>query len=117
MYIRWENEKRNKGERDYHLEGKTTEEIEQLGYLHPKFRYQLWITTLDQYFVGHYGTPPTFDICNKSINYRRHRHQMLLILRMDFFSPVRALALEIFQQKATGAARKTRNHKICHTYK
>jgi len=41
MYIRWENEKRNKGERDYRLEGKTTEEIEQLGYLHPKFRYQL----------------------------------------------------------------------------
>ncbi|KAF9565867.1 MFS general substrate transporter [Agrocybe pediades] len=41
LYIRWENRKRDNGERDYRLEGKTSKEIEQLGYLHPKFRYQL----------------------------------------------------------------------------
>ncbi|KAL0954013.1 hypothetical protein HGRIS_005169 [Hohenbuehelia grisea] len=39
MYIRWENGKRERGERDYRLLNKT-EEIEQLGYLHPHFRYQ-----------------------------------------------------------------------------
>ncbi|EJD00698.1 MFS general substrate transporter [Fomitiporia mediterranea MF3/22] len=41
MYIRFENAKRARGERDYRLEGKSTEEIEQLGYLHPRFRYQM----------------------------------------------------------------------------
>lgn len=41
LYIRWENGKRDRGERDYRLEGKTLDEISQLGYLHPKFRYQL----------------------------------------------------------------------------
>ncbi|KAF8216668.1 MFS general substrate transporter [Mycena galopus ATCC 62051] len=41
LYIRWENAKRNRGERDYRLEGKTAKELEELGYLHPRFRYQL----------------------------------------------------------------------------
>ncbi|KAK0202526.1 MFS general substrate transporter [Desarmillaria ectypa] len=41
LYIRWENARRERGERDYRLEGKNTKEIEQLGYLHPKFRYQV----------------------------------------------------------------------------
>ncbi|PFH48634.1 hypothetical protein AMATHDRAFT_81690 [Amanita thiersii Skay4041] len=41
LYILWENRKRERGERDYRLEGKTEEEIKQLGYLHPRFRYQL----------------------------------------------------------------------------
>ncbi|KAF8197016.1 MFS general substrate transporter [Pholiota molesta] len=40
MYLRWENGKRERGERDYRLAGKTEEEIRDLGYLHPKFRYQ-----------------------------------------------------------------------------
>ncbi|KAK0466946.1 MFS general substrate transporter [Desarmillaria tabescens] len=41
LYIRWENAKRERGERDYRLEGKSAEEIEQLGYLDPRFRYQV----------------------------------------------------------------------------
>ncbi|KAF9484537.1 MFS general substrate transporter [Pholiota conissans] len=41
FYLRWENAKRERGERDYRLEGKTEEEIRDLGYLHPKFRYQV----------------------------------------------------------------------------
>ncbi|KAF8809516.1 MFS general substrate transporter [Phlegmacium glaucopus] len=41
LYVRWENRKRDRGERDYRLEGKTSDDISQLGYLHPKFRYQL----------------------------------------------------------------------------
>ncbi|KAJ7917548.1 MFS general substrate transporter [Mycena leptocephala] len=41
MYIRWENAKRNRGERDHRLDGKTAKELEGLGYLHPHFRYQL----------------------------------------------------------------------------
>ncbi|KAF8892192.1 MFS general substrate transporter [Infundibulicybe gibba] len=41
LYVRWENGKRDRGERDYRLEGKSPEEIEQLGYLHPNFRYQI----------------------------------------------------------------------------
>jgi len=41
LYIRWENRKRDRGERNYRLEGKTLDDISQLGYLHPKFRYQL----------------------------------------------------------------------------
>lgn len=40
LFFRWENGKRDRGERDYRLEGKTSEEVEQLGYLHPGFRYQ-----------------------------------------------------------------------------
>ncbi|KAJ7255458.1 MFS general substrate transporter [Mycena haematopus] len=41
IYIRSENAKRNRGERDYRLEGKTAKELKELGYLHPRFRYQL----------------------------------------------------------------------------
>ncbi|KAF9269209.1 MFS general substrate transporter [Marasmius fiardii PR-910] len=41
VYIRWENAKREQGERDYRLEGKNAKEIEELGYLHPGFRYQV----------------------------------------------------------------------------
>ncbi|KAJ6518943.1 MFS general substrate transporter [Mycena sanguinolenta] len=41
IYIRSENAKRNRGERDYRLEGKTAKEVEELGYLHPHFCYQL----------------------------------------------------------------------------
>ncbi|KAI5120749.1 hypothetical protein M0805_007823 [Coniferiporia weirii] len=41
LYIRWENAKRERGDRDYRLYGKSDAEIEQLGYLHPKFRYQM----------------------------------------------------------------------------
>jgi len=41
IYIRWENDKRKKGERDYRLDGKTAKELEELGNLHPEFRYQL----------------------------------------------------------------------------
>ncbi|KAF8953348.1 MFS general substrate transporter [Flammula alnicola] len=41
LYLRRENAKRDRGERDYRLEGKTEEEIKNLGYLHPKFRYQI----------------------------------------------------------------------------
>ncbi|KAF5389828.1 hypothetical protein D9757_003580 [Collybiopsis confluens] len=40
FYIRWENAKRDRGERDYRLEGKSSNEVEQLGYLHPEFRYR-----------------------------------------------------------------------------
>jgi hypothetical protein len=40
FYAQWENAKRARGERNYRLEGKTEEEIAQLGYLHPDFRYQ-----------------------------------------------------------------------------
>jgi len=41
IYIRIENAKRARGERDYRLEGKSQREIEELGYLHPEFRYQV----------------------------------------------------------------------------
>ncbi|KAK6967120.1 putative transporter C11D3.18C [Favolaschia claudopus] len=41
MYIRWENAKRERGERDHRVEGKTEKELEELGYLHPQYRYQL----------------------------------------------------------------------------
>jgi len=41
LYARWENAKRARGERNYRLEGKSQEEIEQLGYRHPDFRYQI----------------------------------------------------------------------------
>jgi len=40
-YISWENRKRERGERDYRLEGRSEEELEQLGNLHPGFRYQI----------------------------------------------------------------------------
>ncbi|KAJ2917847.1 hypothetical protein MD484_g2542, partial [Candolleomyces efflorescens] len=41
FYIKWENAKRDRGERDHRLEGKTQEELEQMGYRHPQFRYQI----------------------------------------------------------------------------
>ncbi|EKM81340.1 hypothetical protein AGABI1DRAFT_72253 [Agaricus bisporus var. burnettii JB137-S8] len=41
LYLRHENRKRDHGGRDYRLEGKTEEEIRDLGYRHPGFRYQL----------------------------------------------------------------------------
>ncbi|KAK1232371.1 hypothetical protein PQX77_004493 [Marasmius sp. AFHP31] len=41
LYIRLENAKRARGERNYRLEGKTQEQIEALGYLDPRFRYQV----------------------------------------------------------------------------
>ncbi|KAJ6514989.1 MFS general substrate transporter [Mycena vitilis] len=41
LYIRWENAKRNRGERDYRLERKTDKELQELGYRHPQFHYQL----------------------------------------------------------------------------
>ncbi|EKM81338.1 hypothetical protein AGABI1DRAFT_99367 [Agaricus bisporus var. burnettii JB137-S8] len=40
-YLRHENKKRDQGGRDYRLEGRTKEEIRDLGYRHPNFRYQL----------------------------------------------------------------------------
>jgi len=40
IYIRRENSKRASGQRDYRLAGKTQEEIEQLGWKHPRFIYQ-----------------------------------------------------------------------------
>lgn len=41
FYLRHENAKRDRGERDYRVHGKTPSEIEQLGYLHPNYRYQI----------------------------------------------------------------------------
>lgn len=41
LYLRRENAKRERGERDHRLEGKTEDEIKNLGYLHPQFRYQI----------------------------------------------------------------------------
>jgi hypothetical protein len=41
LYFRLENAKRDRGERDYRLLNKTEEEIRDLGYRHPRFRYQL----------------------------------------------------------------------------
>ncbi|KAF5373342.1 hypothetical protein D9615_007389 [Tricholomella constricta] len=40
VYLRRENDKRDRGQRDCRLEGKTPFEIGQLGYLHPNFRFQ-----------------------------------------------------------------------------
>ncbi|KAG6861464.1 hypothetical protein C0995_016555 [Termitomyces sp. Mi166 len=40
VYLRHENAKRDRGERDHRLQGKLQSEIEELGYLHPEFRYQ-----------------------------------------------------------------------------
>ncbi|KAF6744579.1 major facilitator superfamily domain-containing protein [Ephemerocybe angulata] len=41
LYIRNENQKRERGERDGRLVGKTEKELQDLGYLHPQFRYQI----------------------------------------------------------------------------
>lgn len=41
LYVRWENKKRDRGERDYRLEGKSQDELRNLGYKHPQFRYQI----------------------------------------------------------------------------
>lgn len=42
FYINWENRKRDRGERNYRLEGKKSpQEIVDLGYKHPDFRYHL----------------------------------------------------------------------------
>ncbi|CAA7266285.1 unnamed protein product [Cyclocybe aegerita] len=41
FYIMWENKQRDLGKRDDRVKGKTVEEQHELGYLHPKFRYQL----------------------------------------------------------------------------
>lgn len=38
-YCVWENRLRARGGRDYRLQGKTEEEIADLGYRHPEFRY------------------------------------------------------------------------------
>ncbi|KAG7094125.1 hypothetical protein E1B28_007737 [Marasmius oreades] len=40
LYIQLENAKRARGERNYRLEGRTHKELEELGYLHPQFKYQ-----------------------------------------------------------------------------
>ena len=40
-YIHWENRKRDRGDRDYRVEGKAGEELLNLGYRHPQFRYQI----------------------------------------------------------------------------
>ena len=42
MYVRWENSKRERGERDKRLNKISKQEIKELGYLHPNFRYQTW---------------------------------------------------------------------------
>ncbi|TFK29612.1 MFS general substrate transporter [Coprinopsis marcescibilis] len=41
FYLHRENQKRARGERDYRLENKTPEELEQLGCRHPQFKYQI----------------------------------------------------------------------------
>lgn len=41
LYVLWENAKRDRGERDYRLQGVGVEEVERLGHLHPDFRYQM----------------------------------------------------------------------------
>lgn len=38
-YCAYENKLRAAGKRDHRLEGRTEEEISQLGYRHPEFRY------------------------------------------------------------------------------
>ncbi|BGP54458.1 hypothetical protein JCM8202_001536 [Rhodotorula sphaerocarpa] len=38
FYVRWENRQRDLGRRDYRVEGKTEEEIRELGYRHPEYR-------------------------------------------------------------------------------
>jgi len=39
-YVYWENGMRERGERDYRLEGKTQKEIDDLRARHPAYRYQ-----------------------------------------------------------------------------
>jgi MFS family permease len=39
LYCMWENRLRDRGGRDYRLEGRTQEEIDDLGHKHPEFRY------------------------------------------------------------------------------
>lgn len=39
LYCLWENRLRARGGRDYRLQGKTEEEVNDLGYRHPEFRY------------------------------------------------------------------------------
>ncbi|KAF5326743.1 hypothetical protein D9619_004681 [Psilocybe cf. subviscida] len=41
VYLKLENDKRDRGERDHRLDGLSEEEIKDLGYRHPRFRYQL----------------------------------------------------------------------------
>lgn len=41
VYCRWENKKRDRGERDSRLHGLSDAEIIKLGYRNPKFRYWL----------------------------------------------------------------------------
>jgi len=41
VWVHFENKKRDRGERNHRLEGKTAEEIADLGHLHPDFRYQI----------------------------------------------------------------------------
>lgn len=41
VYLKLENDKRDRGERDHRLDGLSEEEVRDLGYRHPKFRYQL----------------------------------------------------------------------------
>ncbi|KAH6884647.1 major facilitator superfamily domain-containing protein [Coprinopsis sp. MPI-PUGE-AT-0042] len=41
FYLRRENAKRQRGELDHVLEGKSADEVEQLGYRNPDFRYQI----------------------------------------------------------------------------
>ena len=38
-YVKWENAKRERGERDHRLQGISEAEEKVLGYRHPKFRY------------------------------------------------------------------------------
>jgi hypothetical protein len=41
FYLRRENAKRQRGDLDHLIEGKSPKEVEQLGYRHPGFRYQI----------------------------------------------------------------------------
>ncbi|KAG2001982.1 high-affinity nicotinic acid transporter [Coprinopsis cinerea AmutBmut pab1-1] len=41
LYLRWENRRRDAGKKDHVVEGKSQEELENMGYKHPEFRYQL----------------------------------------------------------------------------
>jgi uncharacterized protein YjiS (DUF1127 family) len=39
VYSKWENKQRDMGRRDHRLNGLSEEEIRDLGYRHPEFRY------------------------------------------------------------------------------
>ncbi|KAF9006190.1 hypothetical protein BDQ17DRAFT_1352923 [Cyathus striatus] len=41
LYLRMENAKRERGERDYRIKNRTQLELEEIRYLHPQFRYKL----------------------------------------------------------------------------